>query len=54
MISDVLSEMVTDVDRFLNNPLFDRMYKGELRGRIIALRNEAHAIMLILDKPIFD
>lgn len=53
MISDVLSEMVADIDRYLCESVFDRVYEGELRGRIIALRNQADAIRVELDAPPF-
>jgi hypothetical protein len=53
MISDVLSEMVADIDRYLENSVFDRVYEGEVRTRIIALRNQADAIRVDLDTPPF-
>ena len=51
MISDTLSECVTDLDHYLNSPTFDGTYEGELRERIIRLRNEAEYIRLTLDVP---
>jgi hypothetical protein len=41
MISDALSEFVERIDDYLNKPDFDRTYEGELRDRIVRLRNEA-------------
>jgi hypothetical protein len=49
MISDTLSERVTDLDHYLNLPTFEGTYEGELRDRIIRLRNEAEYIGLTLD-----
>jgi hypothetical protein len=37
------------IDDYLNDPDFDRIYEGELRDRIIRLRNEAEYIRLVLD-----
>jgi hypothetical protein len=53
MISDVLSEMVADIDRYLGDSVFDRMYQGKVRARVIALRNEANALRIELDAPPF-
>jgi hypothetical protein len=53
MISDVLSEMVAEIDRYLGDSVFDRMYEGEVRARIIALRNEVDAVRADLDTPPF-
>jgi hypothetical protein len=51
MISDILSDTVSDIDQYLGNPLYDDWYRGALRDRIIALRNEADAIRVELDTP---
>jgi hypothetical protein len=51
MISDTLSECVTDLDHYLDSPTFEGTYEGELRDRIIRLRNEAEYIRLTLDVP---
>ncbi|BAW19144.1 hypothetical protein [Ralstonia phage RP31] len=51
MISDVLFEAVDGVDRYLENPLYDSMYCGELRERIIKLRNDMAQMQRELDTP---
>jgi hypothetical protein len=45
MISDVLSDAVDDIDRYLNNGL----YAGDLLVRIRRLRNEMDAMREELD-----
>lgn len=45
MIDDVLHECVSGLDRYLNDPFYDRHYpSGNRRRRLIALREliEAH------------
>jgi hypothetical protein len=49
MISDILFQSVVDLDHYLNDSNFDRTYKGEIRERIIRLRDEAEYIRAILD-----
>jgi hypothetical protein len=49
MISDILFQAVVDLDHYLNDPNFDRTYSGELRERIIRLRDEAEYIRFVLD-----
>ena len=49
MISDILSQTVVDLDYYLNNPNFDGTYNGDLRERIIRLRDEAEYIRVVLD-----
>jgi hypothetical protein len=51
MISDILSEGVTDLDHYLNCPTFDDVHERELRDRIIRLRNEAEYLKCLLDVP---
>jgi hypothetical protein len=51
VISDVLSECVSDLDYYLNSQIFDDTYEGELRKRIIQLRNEAEYLRGVLDVP---
>lgn len=51
MISDVLSEAVNDIDGYLNDTRFLDTYSGDLRERIIALRNDMHAMRKELDTP---
>jgi hypothetical protein len=48
MISDILSQAVVDLDHYLNDPNF-HTYSGELRERIIRLRDEAEYIRVVLD-----
>jgi hypothetical protein len=51
MISDVLCECVSELDRYLNNRTFEQTYQGEFRQRIIRLRNEAEYLRGFLDVP---
>ena len=51
MISDILCECVDEIDRYLNDPGLDATYEGELRDRIIRLRNEAEYLRGLLDVP---
>jgi hypothetical protein len=51
MISDVLSETVASLDRYLNEPDYNDTYEGELRSRIVSLRNAAERIRIELDTP---
>lgn len=51
MISDVLSDSVREIDGYLENPTFERTYSGELRERIIKLRNDMDAMRQELDTP---
>jgi hypothetical protein len=41
MISDILFESVVELDTYLNSQTYDGRYQGDLRERIIGLRNEA-------------
>jgi hypothetical protein len=49
MISDILSQAVDGLDSYLNEPLWDHIYCGELRERIIRLRDDAEYIRAVLD-----
>jgi hypothetical protein len=49
MIRYILAQAVDDLDHYLND--FDRTYTGELRDRIIRLRNEAEYLRGLLDVP---
>jgi hypothetical protein len=49
MISDTLSECVTDLGHYLNSPTLEGIYEGELWHRAIRLRNEAEYIRPSLD-----
>jgi hypothetical protein len=51
MISDILSQMVVDLDHYLTDSTFDHVYVGETRERIIRLRNEADDLRSVLDMP---
>jgi hypothetical protein len=52
MISDVLSKTVDDLDNYLNDPFWDKVYSGELRERIIRLREEVDEVRVLIDgKP---
>jgi hypothetical protein len=51
MISDILSQVVADLDRYLTDCTFDHTYIGETRERIIRLRNEADSLRSVLDAP---
>jgi hypothetical protein len=49
MISDILSEAVDQIDQYLN--YYEHVYAGELRKRIIKLRNDMSALRNELDEP---
>jgi len=49
MISDVLSQVVPEIDHYLNDEVFKECYEGELRTAITELRDQARAIMVTLD-----
>jgi hypothetical protein len=51
MISDIISQTVVDLDRYLTDPNFDRTYTGEVRQRVIRLRDEADSLCAVLDMP---
>jgi hypothetical protein len=51
MISDILCECVDELDYYLSCPIFGDVYQGELRDRIIRLRNEAEYLRSLLDAP---
>lgn len=50
MISDVLSEAVQDIDRYLQDPTFERVYAGSLRTDILALRDSMDRMRVCLDR----
>lgn len=39
MISDTLFDAVQEIDRYVNDPVFRDAYQGELRTRILLVRN---------------
>lgn len=49
MISDTLSEAVEDIDEYLR--VLPDVYEGEIRGRIIILRDQMEAMRIELDAP---
>lgn len=51
MVSDVLADMVTGLDYYLNKPSYADIYAGDLRTRLINLRNEARSLAGYLDTP---
>ena len=51
MISDILFQMVVDLEHYLTNADFDHVYIGDTRERIIRLRDEADNIRAVLDTP---
>ena len=51
MISDILANTINLIDRYLDDPAWNDTYTGEIRERIIRLRDEAEAIRAVLDKP---
>ncbi len=53
MISDVLFEAVEQIDQYLNDPGYDDMYSGDLRKRIMSLREKMDAVRVALDTPPF-
>jgi hypothetical protein len=52
MISDTLSEAVTEINRYLSDPAFSRFCsEPALFARTVALRNEMDAVRQVLDTP---
>lgn len=51
MISDVLFEAVEEIDGYLADPVYKDMYAGELRDRILKLRDDMNALRAELDTP---
>jgi hypothetical protein len=51
MISDTLSQVTGVLDRYLTDPIFDAVYTGEIRERLIRLRDEADNLRSALDAP---
>jgi hypothetical protein len=49
MISDILFQSVIDLDHYLNDPNFDRIYSGGIRERIVRLRDDAKYVQILLD-----
>lgn len=51
MISDVLSDAVREIDRYLADPVFAAAYQGDVGEKIRALRDEMDAMRRDLDRP---
>jgi len=51
MISDTLSDAVTDIRAYLDDEVMGRAYEGEMRARIEALVTEMQTIRELLDTP---
>lgn len=51
MISDILSHTVDELDHYLRDPIWDDIYAGEIRERLIRLRDEANDLRSALDAP---
>jgi len=49
MISDRLSDAIDSIDGYLNDPLYEDVYAGELRARIITCRDQMEALRIELD-----
>jgi len=54
MISDIISQTVVDLDRYLTDPNFAGTYTVEVRERVIRLRDEADNLRAVLDLPLAD
>ena len=52
MISDIMSEAVTEIDRYMYDSLYDSWYSKKMRTRIIKARNEIEKIRIELDNPL--
>lgn len=51
MISDVLSEAVAEMNASLDEPVYAQVYQGELRRKILAVRDAMDALRQALDTP---
>jgi len=49
MISDVLSEAVSDIEDYLNDVIYNPVYCGELRNDIVKLKNDMDFMRQRLD-----
>jgi hypothetical protein len=49
MISDTLAEAIASIDEYLADPAFG--YVGDLRARIVAVRDQMEALREDLDAP---
>lgn len=51
MISDIPSQAAMNIDHYLSQPDFDHVYVGEIRERLVTLRDEANDLRAELDLP---
>ena len=49
MISDVFSDAVDSIDKYLTSEVYDKIYDGVLRKDIVAIRNDMDHIRSFLD-----
>lgn len=52
MISDILRDAVGDIDSYLNDPAFSKVYSGEMRETILKLRADMMRVQVVLDTPL--
>jgi hypothetical protein len=50
MISDVLADALTEMQQYLNDPTYDRVYSGELRAEIERVMAEMQSLRERLDR----
>jgi hypothetical protein len=51
MISDVLAEAISGIDGYLHDPIYGRLYGGELRVRLLGLRRDMETMRRELGEP---
>ena len=51
MISDVLSEAINGMDKYLDESLYDDVYAGELRDKILRLKTHIERVKIELKNP---
>ena len=50
MVIDVLADALTDIQQYLNDPTYDRIYSGELRAEIERVVAEMQSLLGRLDR----
>lgn len=50
MISDVLSDAISKINEYLEEPLYGRVYGGEIRDKILSLMDEMEKLRIELDE----
>jgi hypothetical protein len=50
VISDLLSDALTEIQQYLNDPTYDRIYSGELRAEIERVMAEMRSLRERLDR----